>query len=80
LLRLHVNAFDYLILAIYFGLVVTIGVMARRAVATSEDFLLSGRSLPAWVAGLAVPGRRRQLAGRRRTGGARPIPACSSVR
>ena len=27
--------------------------MARRAVATSEDFLLSGRSLPAWVTGLA---------------------------
>ena len=53
MLRLHVNVFDYLILAIYFGLVVTIGVMARRAVATSEDFLLSGRSLPAWVTGLA---------------------------
>src|ERR1700760_1048856 len=27
--------------------------MARRAIATSEDFLLSGRSLPAWVTGLA---------------------------
>jgi len=53
LLRLHVNPFDYTILGIYFALVVTIGVMARRAVATSEDFLLSGRSLPAWVTGLA---------------------------
>jgi SSS family solute:Na+ symporter len=53
MLRLDVNAFDYLILAIYFALVVAIGVMARRAVATSEDFLLSGRSLPAWVTGLA---------------------------
>ncbi len=39
--------------AIYFALVVTIGVLARRAIATSEDFLLSGRSLPAWVTGLA---------------------------
>jgi SSS family solute:Na+ symporter len=45
--------FDYTILAIYFILVVGIGVMARRAIATSEDFLLSGRSLPAWVTGLA---------------------------
>ena len=27
--------------------------LARRAIATSEDFLLSGRSLPAWVTGLA---------------------------
>jgi SSS family solute:Na+ symporter len=52
-LRLDVNFFDYTILAIYFILVVGIGVMARRAVATSEDFLLSGRSLPAWVTGLA---------------------------
>src|SRR6476661_2679372 len=52
-LRLDVNFFDYTILGIYFALVITIGVMARRAVATSEDFLLSGRSLPAWVTGLA---------------------------
>ena len=27
--------------------------LARRAIATSEDFLLSGRSLPAWVTGIA---------------------------
>ncbi len=53
MLRLDVNFFDYVILAIYFALVVTIGVLARRAIATSEDFLLSGRSLPAWVTGLA---------------------------
>ncbi len=53
MLRLDVNLFDYTILAIYFVLVVGIGVMARRAIATSEDFLLSGRSLPAWVTGLA---------------------------
>jgi SSS family solute:Na+ symporter len=53
LLRLQVNPFDYTILAIYFALVIAIGVIARRAVATSEDFLLSGRSLPAWVTGLA---------------------------
>ncbi len=53
MLRLHVNWFDYTILAIYFTLVITIGVIARRAVATSEDFLLSGRSLPAWITGLA---------------------------
>jgi SSS family solute:Na+ symporter len=51
--RLDTNWFDYGILAIYFGLVVAIGVLARRAIATSEDFLLSGRSLPAWVTGLA---------------------------
>ncbi len=53
MLRLDVNFFDYTILAVYFALVIAIGVMARRAIATSEDFLLSGRSLPAWVTGLA---------------------------
>jgi Sodium:solute symporter family len=53
LLRLHVNPLDYTILGIYFALVVAIGVIVRRAVATSEDFLLSGRALPAWITGLA---------------------------
>ena len=53
MLRLNVNFFDYILLGIYFTLVITIGVLARRAIATSEDFLLSGRSLPAWVTGLA---------------------------
>jgi SSS family solute:Na+ symporter len=51
--RLDTNLFDYSILFIYFALVIAIGVLARRAIATSEDFLLSGRSLPAWVTGLA---------------------------
>lgn len=51
--RLDTNFFDYSILAIYFILVIAIGVLARRAIATSEDFLLSGRSLPAWVTGIA---------------------------
>ena len=50
---LDVNALDYGILAIYFSVVITIGLLARRAIVTSEDFFLSGRSLPAWVTGLA---------------------------
>ena len=40
--QLDTNLFDYIILAIYFALVITIGILARRAIATSEDFLLSG--------------------------------------
>ena len=51
--RLDTNFFDYGILLIYFALVIAIGVLARRAISTSEDFLLSGRSLPAWVTGIA---------------------------
>ena len=51
--QLDVNLFDYAMLFVYFALVVTIGVLARRAIANSEDFLFSGRSLPAWVTGIA---------------------------
>ncbi|WKN48260.1 sodium:solute symporter family protein [Nocardioides sp. Arc9.136] len=47
------RAVDYLIVALYFAVVLGIGVMARRQVSDSVDFFLSGRSLPAWVTGLA---------------------------
>ncbi|GHJ39653.1 sodium:solute symporter family protein [Streptomyces sp. TS71-3] len=52
-LRLPTNGLDYAILAIYFAVVLGIGLAARRSVKTSLDFFLSGRSLPAWVTGLA---------------------------
>ena len=44
---------DYLIVGLYFAVVLGIGVLARRQVSDSIDFFLSGRSLPAWVTGLA---------------------------
>jgi SSS family solute:Na+ symporter len=44
---------DYLILGMYFLVVLGIGFAARRSIKTSLDFFLSGRSLPAWVTGLA---------------------------
>lgn len=52
-MRLDVNLLDYLVLVLYFGTVLGIGFAARRAVRTSLDFFLSGRSLPAWITGLA---------------------------
>ncbi|MYU24936.1 sodium:solute symporter family protein [Streptomyces sp. SID8352] len=52
-LRLPTNWLDYTILGIYFAVVLGIGLAARRSVRTSLDFFLSGRSLPAWVTGLA---------------------------
>ncbi|GAA2686635.1 sodium:solute symporter family protein [Streptomyces lunalinharesii] len=52
-LRLPTNGLDYTILAIYFVVVLGIGFAAKRSVRTSLDFFLSGRSLPAWVTGLA---------------------------
>ncbi len=52
-LRLNANALDYVMVAFYFVLVLGIGLVARRSISSSLDFLLSGRSLPAWVTGLA---------------------------
>ncbi|MFC5679300.1 sodium:solute symporter family protein [Aeromicrobium endophyticum] len=51
--RLNADFFDYTIIALYFAVVIGIGVLARRQVSSSLDFFLSGRSLPAWVTGLA---------------------------
>ncbi|ASW56400.1 sodium:solute symporter family protein [Plantactinospora sp. KBS50] len=52
-LRLDMNVLDYVLLALYFATVLGVGFAARRAIRTSVDFFLSGRSLPAWVTGLA---------------------------
>jgi len=52
-LRLDLNALDYTILGAYFVTVLGIGFLARRSIRSSLDFLMSGRSLPAWVTGLA---------------------------
>jgi solute:Na+ symporter, SSS family len=53
MLRLHPSTVDYVILAIYFVVVLGIGFVARLAIKTDLDFFLSGRSLPAWITGLA---------------------------
>ena len=44
---------DYLLIALYFGFVLGVGVVLKRSARTSLDFFQSGRSIPAWVAGLA---------------------------
>ncbi|MEU4312953.1 sodium:solute symporter family protein [Nocardia sp. NPDC024068] len=52
-LRLDAQPVDYAIVALYFVFVLGIGLLARQRVSSSMDFFLSGRSLPAWVTGLA---------------------------
>lgn len=52
-LRLDAHWVDYAIVALYFAFVLGIGWAARSRVSSSIDFFLSGRSLPAWVTGLA---------------------------
>lgn len=50
---IHATFVDYLIIAIYFAAVLGIGLAARRQASEAIGFFLSGRSLPAWVTGLA---------------------------
>src|SRR6266446_5282266 len=46
-------AIDWLILLLYFAFVIGIGFLLKSAIRTSTDFFLAGRSIPAWVGGLA---------------------------
>jgi SSS family solute:Na+ symporter len=50
---MRLAAIDYAILGLYFVFVLGIGWALRRYMRSSNDFFLSGRSIPAWVAGLA---------------------------
>jgi solute:Na+ symporter, SSS family len=51
--RVHAGPIDYAILLGYFVVVLGIGFVAKRYVKSGLDFFLSGRSLPAWITGLA---------------------------
>ncbi len=44
---------DYAVIIIYFAFVLGIGFALRSFMKTSTDFFLSGRSIPAWITGLA---------------------------
>lgn len=50
---MQLAAVDYVILALYFAFVLGIGWLVKRRVATSSDFLTSGRSVPVWITSLA---------------------------
>src|SRR5262245_57175741 len=51
--RLDTDFIDYAILITYFAVVLGVGFIAKRYIRTSLDYFLSGRSLPAWITGLA---------------------------
>src|SRR2546421_375576 len=44
---------DWIIMLVYFVFVLGIGFALKRYMKTSTDFFLSGRSIPAWITGLA---------------------------
>ncbi len=47
------TSIDWIIMAVYFAFVLGIGVALKRYMKTSTDFFLAGRSIPAWICGLA---------------------------
>lgn len=50
---IRLGSVDYAILIVYTLFVVGIGFALKRYMKTSTDFFLSGRSIPAWITGLA---------------------------
>lgn len=51
--QIKVCVIDYIIMAIYVLFVLGIGWVLKRNIKTSTDFLTSGKSIPAWITGLA---------------------------
>jgi solute:Na+ symporter, SSS family len=49
----HLDAVDFLVIAIYFGLVIFIGFYLKGSSNTSEEFFMAGREMTAWIAGLS---------------------------
>jgi solute:Na+ symporter, SSS family len=50
---MNLTSIDWIIMLLYFAFVLGIGVFLKRFMKTSTDFFLAGRSLPAWICGLA---------------------------
>lgn len=50
---MNISIVDWLIMLVYFAFVLGIGFALKRYMRTSNDFFLAGRSIPAWVCGLA---------------------------
>lgn len=50
---MNLHFVDYSIIALYFLFVVGIGVMLKKKIKTSNDFLMSNRSIPLWITSLA---------------------------
>lgn len=50
---MHLGFFDYAIIVLYFVFVLGIGYVIKRKIKTSNDFLMSNRSIPLWITSLA---------------------------
>lgn len=50
---MQIGIIDYTIIAVYFVFVLGIGYSLKKNMVSTEDFFLSGRSIPSWITGLA---------------------------
>jgi SSS family solute:Na+ symporter len=50
---MNLTSIDWTIMLVYFVFVLGIGFALKRFMKTSTDFFMAGRSIPAWIAGLA---------------------------
>jgi solute:Na+ symporter, SSS family len=50
---MQLASIDYLIIAIYFVFVITIGIVVKRRIKSGNDFLMSNRTIPLWITSLA---------------------------
>ncbi len=50
---MHLAFPDYLIIGLYFVVVLTVGVIIKYRIKTTNDFLMSSRSVPLWITSLA---------------------------
>jgi SSS family solute:Na+ symporter len=50
---MHLALPDYLIIGLYFVVVLGVGFLIKRKIKTTNDFLMSGRSVPLWITSLA---------------------------
>ena len=46
---MKITFIDGLIIFVYFGFVLGIGLVLKRYTKTSKDFFQAGRSIPAWI-------------------------------
>jgi SSS family solute:Na+ symporter len=51
--HMNLQVIDYLVIVIYFLFVIGIGLLLKKRVKTGNDFLMSNRNIPLWIASLA---------------------------
>ncbi len=49
----NAHVFDYVPILIYFSFVIGVGFIMKKKAASADGFLTGGRSIPAWVTGIA---------------------------